>query len=268
MRSPRLLACLAVCVLIGTNAGAVDPWESAQDFSNNGDDDNDSNTTLSHGLVQSHDLDQAGGGDDQDWYQVNQTNHHSYEARISGTNIGFSHGACGDCAQFERVNAAGTIVQDDASVGVSGSYDRTIRWVATATTQVERIRVTGGAFFTENANSVYTIRFWDTTYAIPRWNNAGGQVTVFLVQSTIPQSVTGEIYFYNPLGTLLHTQPFTLAANQLFVFSTGTVPALAGTSGHAYVAHNGGIGGLSGKAVALESATGFSFDTPLSPLFH
>jgi hypothetical protein len=251
-----------------TPAGAVDPWESAQDFAANGDDDNDSNNTLSHGLTQNHDLDQAGGGEDQDWYQMNQTIRHSYEARISGTNIGFSFGSCADCAQFERVNSAGTIVQDDASVAVAGSYDRTIRWIANTTTQGELIRVTGGTFFTENANSIYTIRFWDTTYSIPRWNNAGGQVTVFLVQSTIPQSVSGEIYFFNPLGTLLHTQPFTLAPNQLVVLSTGTVAALAGNSGHAYVAHNGGVGGLSGKAVALEPATGFSFDTPLSPLFH
>jgi hypothetical protein len=48
--------------------------------------------------------------------------------------------------------------------------------------------------------------------------------------------------------------------------STGTIGALAGLSGHAQVAHTAGYGGLAGKAVALEPATGFSFDTPLVPI--
>jgi hypothetical protein len=34
------------------------------------------------------------------------------------------------------------------------------------------------------------------------------------------------------------------------------------------VTHDGPFGGLAGKAVALEAATGFSFDTPLEPRRH
>ena len=38
--------------------------------------------------------------------------------------------------------------------------------------------------------------------------------------------------------------------------------------GSAAIAHLGSYGALSGKAVALEPATGFSFDTPLTPIPH
>lgn len=126
--------------------------------------------------------------------------------------------------------------------------------------------MSGSTVRVEGPNNIYTIRFWDTTYSIPRWNNSGGQLTVFLISNLQPITVTGNINFYSAAGTLLLSQPFTLAANQLFTFNTSTAPALAGLSGHAYVAHLGGYGGLAGKAVALEPSTGFSFDTVMSPI--
>jgi hypothetical protein len=39
-----------------------------------------------------------------------------------------------------------------------------------------------------------------------------------------------------------------------------------GKSGSAAIAHTGGYGALNGKGVALESATGFTFDTALTPI--
>jgi hypothetical protein len=45
------------------------------------------------------------------------------------------------------------------------------------------------------------------------------------------------------------------------------VPAAeaSGQRGSITVSHDGGYGALTGKAVALESATGFSFDSPMAP---
>jgi hypothetical protein len=63
----------------------------------------------------------------------------------------------------------------------------------------------------------------------------------------------------------VHTEPLGVSANALQIFNTASIPALAGISGHALVAHDGGYGALAGKAVALEAATGFSFDTALTP---
>jgi hypothetical protein len=44
------------------------------------------------------------------------------------------------------------------------------------------------------------------------------------------------------------------------------VPGLAGQSGAAEIAQMGGYGALTGKAVALEPATGFTFDTSIVAL--
>jgi len=260
------------CVSLAGPVLAVDPYEAAQEFATSGDDNNASNVTLTTGLPQTHDLDQAGGGEDQDWMLIPTIARHSYEARIAASSIGWDAGACPSCAQIERVSSSGAVLTEavaivnDGAGSTSESYDKSVRWIASSSTIDEFLRVSGGAFFTENASSVYTVRFWDTTYAIPRWNNASGQVTVFVISSLIQAPASVRIDFYSALGTLLGSQSFTLNANQLIVFNTGTLPALAGQSGHAYVVHTAGYGGLAGKAVALEAATGFSFDTPMVPI--
>jgi hypothetical protein len=196
---------------------------------------------------------------------------HSYEARVSGTSVDFDWGTCGSCAQFERVDANGNILTEDVGVVNDGSgsteesNDRSVRWIAGDTTTDQYVRVRGGSV-TEGAGDVYTIRFWDTTYAVPRWNNNAGQVTVFLIQNLVQATVDVQIYFYNANGQQLVNVGTQVPPFGLFVLNTATVSQLANLSGHAYVAHTAGYGGLAGKAVALEPATGFSFDTPLTPI--
>jgi hypothetical protein len=75
-----------------------------------------------------------------------------------------------------------------------------------------------------------------------------------------------QISFYNAAGTLIDTQGAPLAPNAPYVFNTASVSTLVGQSGFARVAHTAGYGGLSGKAVALEPSTGFTFDTVLTPI--
>jgi hypothetical protein len=260
------LLALAVAVT-APHARAADPWEGGgldDDFAAS------SANTLTHGAVQQHDLDQAGGPPDRDWIRVPTVAGHSYEARVTGVNIVFDPGDCGGCAQFERVAPSQTILQEDDAVVTAGpreSYDRTLRWVATATQVIgEYVRVTGDTGIVGSADSVYTLRFWDTTYAIPRWNAANGQATVFLIQNAQQTAVTGSIRLFSAAGALLHEEPLALDENGLRVFNVAGVPALVGQSGHAYVAHTAGYGGLAGKAVALEPATGFTFDTPMQPI--
>jgi hypothetical protein len=55
------------------------------------------------------------------------------------------------------------------------------------------------------------------------------------------------IWFWDEAGALLASRPFDLARRQLLVLNTATVPGLAGARG----------------SVALEPATGFTFDTLL-----
>ena len=256
---------LGLLVILGlpAEARAADPWETG-----NGDDSSVALNSLSHGIVQQHDLD-SGAGTDQDWMVVPTLAGHSYEARVSGSNMLFDLGGCVDCNQFERVDVGGNILTEDVGVVENGagafqdSNDRSVRWIATADTVGEYVRVTGCAQCGWGPGDVYTIRFWDTTYSVPRWNNSSGQVTVFLIHSLVQAPVTVNVDFYNAAGVLLVSGSATVQPHTLFVLNTATLPQLANLSGHAYVSHTAGYGGLAGKAVALEPATGFSFDTPL-----
>lgn len=246
---------------------AASPAADKYDLGGNGDDSSVSRNTLSHGVTQEHDLDEgAGFVEDFDWMAVPAIARHSYEARVSGSSVFFDSGGCSSCAQFERVDGSGGVLTDDVSV--VNQHERSVRWIATLATVNEFVRVRGDLSYSEDADDHYTIRYWDTTYSIPRWNASSGQVTVFLIQNMTQVAVSGQIDFHNAGGTLLHTQAFTTPASGSFAFNTGTVPALGGQAGHAYVAHTGGYGSLAGKAVALDPATGFSFDTPMTPIPH
>ena len=77
--------------------------------------------------------------------------------------------------------------------------------------------------------------------------------------------VSGNIHFFNATGTQVANQTFALGVNQHLVLNTSGVPGAGGTAGVITISHNGRYGSLSGKTVALEPTTGFSFDTPFVP---
>jgi hypothetical protein len=56
-----------------------------------------------------------------------------------------------------------------------------------------------------------------------------------------------------------------LASQSTFVLPSATVPGLAGQAGSIRLLHTCGYDGLSGKAVSIEPATGFTFDTEIVP---
>jgi hypothetical protein len=110
---------------------------------------------------------------------------------------------------------------------------------------------------------VYRVRSWETTYGGARFNNSATQATVLVLQNAGTSPLGGRAYFWSASGALLSTHPFTLSGREGLVVSTATLPGLAGQGGSVTVSHDGGYGALAGKAVALEPATGFTFDTPL-----
>ena len=69
-------------------------------------------------------------------------------------------------------------------------------------------------------------------------------------------------------GNQVGFQGFNLTAKNTLVLNTATVPGANGVGGAVTVAHDGRYGDLSGKTVALEPATGFSFDSPMLPRVH
>lgn len=224
---------------------------------------------LVHGQAQTHDL-QGAIGADRDFMTVETKNRHSYEVRAFNSNQPWTAPATINTTTVDRVDSAGVVLtagfapDGTGATGIVANWNA-VRWIGTAD-QRDFIRVVSNLEFASNANDQYDIELLDTTYFVPRWNSSGGQVTVMLIQNTQSATVTGSVFFYSNAGLLLHTQPLSVPVNGSQLINTSSIPALVGFSGHAHIAHLGGWGALSTKAVALEPATGFSFDTAGAPM--
>jgi hypothetical protein len=266
---------LMAAALTASNALADDKWDlpSSTDCA---DDESATCNELWPGARQTHDLQGPSSAPDQDWMVVETKAGHSYEVRVISANLALNvPGSCAGCVQVDRVDGTGTVLTPGAAPNGGGpanggitANSQVVRWTGGATYQRDWVRVIGDAVFNLGANDQYDIELLDTTYFIPRWNQSGTQSTVLLIQNTSPAPVTGTVLFYDALGMLLHSQPISIARNGIVVSSGAVVPALAGKSGSAAIVHNGGYGALAGKAVALEPATGFTFDTPVLPLLR
>jgi parallel beta-helix repeat protein len=211
---------------------------------------------LTHGAALTADL--ASGPD---LYRMAQAPRSSYEVMIDAASGDVSPAALARMAADQS-----NVLQSAVAVGTG--TDRVLRWINASSSAVvnQSIRVTSGGCTTNcGADDTYRVRAWDTTYSIPRFNNAGTQASVLLVQNTVGRPVTGFAYFWSSGGTLLGTLPLNLPARGTQITSVPTVSGTAGQGGSVTIVHDGGYGALAGKTVALELATGFSFDSPMIP---
>jgi hypothetical protein len=246
--------------LVSGRAAMADVWDVQSQNDNTPATENE----LVHGSDQLHDLGVlTPTAADNDWYQISQKPFSSYEIVVDATS-----GDIGTGLLVTRTTASGsTVLQSSDPVGVG--YSRSLRWTNSTSSEVntERIRVTSGSCTTDcGADDVYRLRSYETTYAVPRFNNSGTQVTVLLLQNPTNYTITGTVYFWAAAGTAAGTAPINLAPKALQVLATQSVAP--GTSGALTIAHTGRYGDLSGKTVALEPATGFSFDSPMIPRVH
>jgi plastocyanin len=200
-----------------------------------------------------------------DRYRISQSPYSSYEIVVDAV--------AGDPSlAIARTDAAGAALQSSLNISTI-AMTQSLRWVNPAATGVDsqRLRITNGhcatAATTCTANDGYRLRAYETTYAIPRYNQSGSQVSVVILQNPTDYTITGFVYFWNAGGTLLNApgHAFSLSAKTVLVLSASSIPSLAGTSGTVTVAHTGRYGDLAGKVVALEPATGFSFDSMMVP---
>jgi hypothetical protein len=218
---------------------------------------------LTHGYKMMEDLATLPSGTfDVDEYRVSAKPFSSYEAVVDSTS-----GDIGPTLSVTRV-VSGTTTALQSSVAVGVGFTRSIRWRNTTNVvnNTESIRVTSGQCTTNcGPDDVYVIRAYETTYSVPRFNNAGTQITVLLLQNPTNYIIGGDIYFWDTAGALVATQAFSLAGKQMLVLNTATVSGAAGIGGSVTIAHDGRYGDLSAKTVALEPSTGFSFDSPALP---
>jgi uncharacterized repeat protein (TIGR01451 family) len=212
---------------------------------------------LAHATSAVHDL----GGDAEDLFRMVQSPLASYEVVVDGASgdIGTGEGPL-----VQRVGADGTtVLQDSAPAGAGPS--RSLRWMneTSSTVESETVRVRSAACTTDcGADDVYRIRAYETTLRVPRFNNAGTQVTVLALQNPTDATISGKAYFHLASGAAAAMHPFSLGPRQTLVLNTAGLSGVAGVAGTITIVHDGRYGELAGKSVALEPATGFSFDSP------
>jgi glucose/arabinose dehydrogenase len=216
---------------------------------------------LAHGSIVTGALPTQPGPVEQiDWYRISQKLRSSYEVVLDA--------ASGDIqpVSLARVAADGTTVRQNATPAGTGPA-RSLRWQNTtsSTLDTEFVRVQSGLCTTScGSDDVYRLRMYETTYSIPRFSQSA-QGTVLFLQNTRNSTVNGRLFFWSQTGTLITSQSFSLAARRLQVLNLTTISALANTMGSITVTNDAPYGTLVGKAVAIDSANGFTFDTPMVP---
>jgi len=255
MRTTIVLGALLIaCIGAGSAPVRADVWDRSLPT----DGSPATRSELVHGSDELHDLAKKGSSPDEDWYRLTQQPYASYEILVEAT--------AGEIAPpvLERLAADGsTVLQTAVGIGAIG-FTRSLRWQnGAAAVDDQLVRVRSGSCVKCKKDAVYRIRAFETTYRVPRFNNTGTQVTVLVVQNPTDATIAGSVHFWNASGTLLATHPFTVQPKALSSLQTQTV--VPDVSGSMTVSHDGRYGDLAGKAVALEPATGFSFDTPMEP---
>jgi hypothetical protein len=221
---------------------------------------------LSHGFDEVYDLAAlAGPTAATGLFRIDQKPQSSYEIVVDATSGDI--GGAGTPVGVDRLDAdAATVLQSAQPIGPG--FSRSLRWENASSTEIadQFIRVQSSGCTTDcGADDQYRIRAYETTYSIPRFNNAGTQLTVAILQNPTNYPISGTLWFWNTGGILLASHPFSLAAKAQLVLNCATVPGLSGQGGTVSVSHDGRYGDLAGKTVALEPATGFSFDSPMTP---
>lgn len=260
-RFPILMASLALA--LAASALRADVWDEGGDADNTcgSTPDND----LIHGVSQVHDLGaRPGPAVDEDFYTFASRPYSSYEVVVDGTTGDLNNGGNPDF-NFERWNASCVSVQSFVSAGGFG-FSRAIRWQTGDTGFFGAVRVGNAACGTScTADDQYHLRFYDTTYAVPRFNNSATQTTILIVQNPTHDPVDATAWFFDAAGLPLGNAAFTLAPHATNVINTSSIPGVAGQAGSIMVSNNARYGDLAGKAVAVEPATGFTFDTAMTP---
>jgi hypothetical protein len=249
------LVSLVLCGAVLAGPARADDWDQGSDPDRGPSTDN----ALFHGSQQTHDLGaQIGFVPDQDWYLAAVRPFSSYQFVVDALT--------GDLdlapASVQRLDA-GQVVQQDADVLQAGGV-LSLAWFQGAGPQeaTQFVRVAGAACAQScNLLDTYRARFYETTYTIPRFNNSGTQATVLLVQNATDRNCSVTMFFMNSQGVTVANPAEGLGPRALLVFPTASV--VANQSGSVRLAHTCGYGGLSGKAVSIEPATGFTFDTAM-----
>jgi hypothetical protein len=258
----RALLGVAILLLLAAPRFAIadDVWDLAGGGPGSDDQMAGSTNELRPGTVQVHDLQShAGGVMDIDLFTVDQRPYSSYEAVVDGENKEVVQPA------LDLLNITNVVLQSSVGLSQLGNVRSLRLRNSSASEDKEYVRVMPNlgcqTACTTNAN--YRIELYETTYMIPRFNNNATQATILIIQNSGTDTVDGAARFWSNTGVLLGSSIFTLGPKATSVVNTSSLAGIAGQSGSITVDHTGSYGSLSGKAVAVEPATGFTFDTAM-----
>ena len=158
---------------------------------------------LSHGFAAVRSLAALPGPvQEQHFFLIQQKPYSSYEVVVDEIS-GDLESLPGSPLDVALIAADGTTVLRQAE-GVSAlGRARSLRFVNSGATAVadQRIRIRSGSCTTTcGADDRYRLRAYETTYSVPRFNNAGTQTTVLVIQNPTTGLVTGTVYFWDPVG--------------------------------------------------------------------
>jgi hypothetical protein len=270
----------AAAVLMGpARARAADRWEqgSIPVFSNDDTASSTRNELRPGDHQEGHDLEGTPAAPDLDYFIVKTQQYHTYEALVRSVTLFWSSGnafcvppgGISVCPRFDLVASDGSILTPGVPDGASNHANVSSAWrvmmYGTGTTNYLRVKGdTGGS--AHNSLDQYDIVFRDTSYAVPRFNNSATQSTTLIIQNTTDLLVHVDAQLFDGNGALLGIAGQNIAARGVWVYPTTSLAAAQGKSGSILVRQEGPYGALAGKAVAIEPATGFTFDTALAPI--
>ena len=221
---------------------------------------------LSHGFTQRRSLAALPGpAQEQHYLLLEQKPYSSYELVVDEVSGALQSLPDQPLAVDLLATDGTTVVLESRNASPLG-HSRSLRWANRGAAAIvdQWIRIRSGGCTTEcGAEDQYRLRCYETTYAIPRFNNTGSQRTVLTLQNPTTEAVDGTVYFWSGSGTLVASQAFTIASGATLALDTTTVPGAAGQSGSLTIANDSPYGALAGKAATLDPATGFSFDSPM-----
>jgi hypothetical protein len=216
---------------------------------------------LTHGTDQVHDLAVlAGVIVDVDFFRIGLRAGTSWEVLVDGTSTGLGIGA----NLLQLVDSSGVPLLPSlpaGGVGISRALRLLNNTLLDQPSQLIRVGDAACALLCTSATQ-YRILARETTVSLARFNNNATQVTVLMTQNLTPSLVNATAIFYDAAGNRLHAQNYTIPPHGVNITPTSAIGALAGLSGSLTIVHDAPYAGINAKAVALEPATGFSFDTP------
>jgi hypothetical protein len=254
----RVIVTIAIATwAVGSSAARADWW----DVQVLNDDTADTRNELIHGSNQVHDFHaHPPAGADSDFFRIHQDSGASYEIVLEPVSGDVGPGT----SALTRLNASGILVQTAVPVTGSLGLALSLRWQNVLPGQVSDERIlarSAGCTTSCTTSDTYRIRALETTYSIPRFNNTATQLTLLMIQNPTNYAVQGTAWYWSATGSPLGQQSFNLAPKAMVVLNSATVPELVGASGSITISHTARHGDLAGKAVSLEPATGFAFDT-------